>query len=85
MLPDGASVTIIIPAHNEADEIGKIVREIAAIDPAFDILVVDDGSRDKTAEKRDRSRGTRDFSSLQHRQRGRPSKPGRGTPPETSF
>jgi glycosyltransferase involved in cell wall biosynthesis len=49
MLPDGATVTIIIPAHNEGAEIGNIIHRIQAIDPAYDILVIDDGSRDQTA------------------------------------
>jgi glycosyltransferase involved in cell wall biosynthesis len=49
MLPDGASVTIIIPAHNEEAGIGNVVQKILAIDPSYEILVVDDGSRDNTA------------------------------------
>ena len=51
MLPDGASVTIIIPAHDEEAKIGEIVQEIQAIDPTFEILVIDDGSRDQTATR----------------------------------
>jgi glycosyltransferase involved in cell wall biosynthesis len=40
----------IVPALNEAETIGRVIGEIRAVDPAFDILVVDDGSDDGTAE-----------------------------------
>ena len=40
----------IVPALNEADSVGRVVDEIRAADSGFDILVVDDGSRDETAE-----------------------------------
>jgi glycosyltransferase involved in cell wall biosynthesis len=45
------SVIIIIPAYNEGTGIGDIVRRIKAIDPAYDVLVVNDGSGDDTAER----------------------------------
>ena len=51
MLPEDFSVSVIIPAHNEEAGIGKIVREIRAIGADFEILVVDDGSRDLTAQR----------------------------------
>jgi glycosyltransferase involved in cell wall biosynthesis len=44
-------VLVIIPAYNEAEGIGKIVSKIRATAPALDIVVVDDGSSDGTAEK----------------------------------
>jgi glycosyltransferase involved in cell wall biosynthesis len=40
----------IVPAHNEAGSIGRVVDEIRAFDPQFDVVVVDDGSTDGTAE-----------------------------------
>ena len=43
------SVLAIVPAHNEAESIGRVVDEIRAFDPGFDVLVVDDGSSDETA------------------------------------
>ena len=44
------SVTIIIPALNEADAIGRVVGDLVAQYPEYDILVVDDGSTDNTGE-----------------------------------
>jgi glycosyltransferase involved in cell wall biosynthesis len=48
----------IIPAFNEQDAIGIVIDELAAFDPAVDVLVVDDASHDATAE-RARQRGAR--------------------------
>ena len=46
--------SIIIPAYNEAQRIGstldKVVAHIAAVGWKAEVLVVDDGSRDSTAE-----------------------------------
>jgi glycosyltransferase involved in cell wall biosynthesis len=39
----------IVPAYNEAGAIGRVVAEILACDPAIDVVVVDDASRDETA------------------------------------
>ena len=39
----------IVPARNEEGAIGGVVREILAFDPALDVVVVDDGSTDRTA------------------------------------
>jgi len=43
------SVSIIIPVFNEAENIGQIIGEIAAIYPDYEIIVVNDGSTDDTA------------------------------------
>jgi len=43
------SVSIIIPAFNEAGTIGGIVRDIKTRHPHFEVLVIDDGSADETA------------------------------------
>ena len=40
----------IVPARNEEGAIGGVVREIRAFDPGLDVLVIDDGSTDGTAE-----------------------------------
>jgi glycosyltransferase involved in cell wall biosynthesis len=40
----------IVPALNEAATIGRVIEEIKAVDPGFEILVVDDGSHDGTGE-----------------------------------
>jgi glycosyltransferase involved in cell wall biosynthesis len=43
-------VSIIIPAHNEAENIGAQVREIRALYPEAELIVVNDGSTDATAQ-----------------------------------
>ena len=42
-------VLIIVPAWNEARNVGVTVREIASVDGSYDVIVVDDGSTDATA------------------------------------
>ena len=44
------SVSVIIPACNEAETIGAVVSSIRALHPDFEIIVIDDGSSDRTAE-----------------------------------
>ena len=39
----------IIPALNEAASIGTVIEEIRQFDPGFEIVVIDDASRDATA------------------------------------
>lgn len=43
------SVLVIVPAWNEQASVGDTVREIRGTNPAVDVLVVDDGSGDRTA------------------------------------
>jgi glycosyltransferase involved in cell wall biosynthesis len=45
---DPSSVSIVIPAYNEADVIGGVVGGLRASAPWREIIVVDDGSRDST-------------------------------------
>ncbi len=40
---------VIVPAWNEADVIGRTIREVYAADAEADVVVVDDGSRDGTS------------------------------------
>jgi glycosyltransferase involved in cell wall biosynthesis len=48
-MPD---ISVIIPAYNRADLIGKTLRSLLnQTVPAKEIIVVDDGSQDGTAEK----------------------------------
>ena len=43
------TVTVIIPAFNEAQVIGGVVSQIKTLHPGFEIIVVNDGSTDQTA------------------------------------
>jgi glycosyltransferase involved in cell wall biosynthesis len=45
-----ASGLVVIPAFNEAEHIAKVLHGLAQCAPEFDVLVVDDASRDATAE-----------------------------------
>ena len=44
-------ISVVIPAHNEADSLVKLLPEIGQVlaDQAFEIVVVDDGSTDRPA------------------------------------
>lgn len=44
-----SDVSVIIPAYNEADSIGKLVERIKGLYPDAEVIVVNDGSRDGTA------------------------------------
>ena len=48
----------VVPAYNEAGSIGAVIDEIRAADPELEVVIVDDGSRDRTAEVA-RARGAR--------------------------
>ena len=43
-------IIVTIPAYNEEETIGIVVNEIKKINKNYTVLVVDDGSKDKTAE-----------------------------------
>ena len=43
-------VSVIIPAYNEENTIGDIIRQIKALYPDYEIIVTNDGSTDGTAE-----------------------------------
>ena len=45
------AVSVVIPAFNEEDGIADVVARLAASGPWREILVVDDGSTDRTAER----------------------------------
>jgi glycosyltransferase involved in cell wall biosynthesis len=38
----------VVPALNEEETIGRVIDEIRRFDPGFDVVVVDDGSSDRT-------------------------------------
>src|SRR5690348_11579114 len=49
MAPAELRKLAIVPAYNEGDMVGRVVRDIEREAPDFDILVVDDGCMDATA------------------------------------
>ena len=53
------SVTIVVPAFNEAGSIGQVVRELRAAAPWHEVLVVDDGSNDGTTGRAAQDAGAR--------------------------
>jgi glycosyltransferase involved in cell wall biosynthesis len=46
-----ASVSIVVPAYNEERTIGEVLRRVAGLGLATEILVVDDGSVDGTVQR----------------------------------
>jgi glycosyltransferase involved in cell wall biosynthesis len=42
-------VMVLIPAYNEGPRIGALVHRVREMFPQYDVVVVDDGSRDRTA------------------------------------
>jgi glycosyltransferase involved in cell wall biosynthesis len=44
-------VSIIIPVFNEAGTIGSVISDIKALYPNYEIIVIDDGSSDGSADK----------------------------------
>lgn len=45
-----ATVSIVLPAKNEAQNIGELLLKLTALNVASEILVINDGSTDNTAE-----------------------------------
>ena len=41
---------VIIPTYNEKENIERIIRKVFSLSHSFDVLIVDDGSPDGTAE-----------------------------------
>ncbi len=50
-MADGRSVSVVVPAFNEATGISTVVADLATAGPWHEIIVVDDGSTDATAER----------------------------------
>jgi glycosyltransferase involved in cell wall biosynthesis len=47
---DKFSVSVVIPAYNETATVGEVVKGILELHPHFEIIVINDGSTDETAE-----------------------------------
>ena len=50
MSADALRRIAIVPAYNEEQNVGRVIDELRAFDPGLDIVVVSDGSVDRTAE-----------------------------------
>lgn len=44
-------VLVVIPAYNEEQGVGEVIRQVRGCLPDADVLIVDDGSTDRTAQK----------------------------------
>ena len=49
-MPGGKTFTIILPTYNEEENIGKMVTSLKEMYPDFQILIMDDNSKDRTKE-----------------------------------
>lgn len=49
-LPQGDCALVIVPTYNERDNIIELIARIRAALPNADVLIVDDGSQDRTAD-----------------------------------
>ena len=49
-VPPGPRALVCLPTYDEAENVLPMVREVLAQDPRIDVLVVDDGSPDGTAD-----------------------------------
>jgi dolichol-phosphate mannosyltransferase len=58
---------VVIPTYNEADNLELIVDRVRASVPAFDVLVVDDGSPDGTGDIADALSAADDHVHVMHR------------------
>ncbi len=45
-----SEVLVVVPVHNEASSIGAVLSELRAHAPACDVIVINDGSTDATAD-----------------------------------
>ncbi len=57
-MQDGKAILVVIPAWNEQESVGYVVKEVFAAVPGADVVVVDDGSTDHTGDAA-RSAGAR--------------------------
>lgn len=50
IFPNVSDSLVIIPTYNERENIEKIIRKVFSLDFSFDVLIIDDGSPDGTAD-----------------------------------
>jgi glycosyltransferase involved in cell wall biosynthesis len=61
MISNETKISIIIPVYNEVDSIHNIVSDLKALYPAYEIIVINDGSTDNTAAEAQKA-GAKVFS-----------------------
>ena len=54
-MSDTSRTTVVIPAFNEESVIGTVIQELRSVADWHEILVVDDGSTDKTLDAAQRA------------------------------
>ena len=57
-MPPEQHILIIIPAYNEAESVGEVVKGVHQYLPEAGVLVIDDGSSDTTAEEAQKAGAT---------------------------
>ena len=50
--PKNLTVSVIIPAYNEEKTVAKVVKVVKSLNYIKEVIVVDDGSTDQTAQYR---------------------------------
>jgi dolichol-phosphate mannosyltransferase len=65
--PQDRRGVVVIPTYNEADNVELIVDRVRASVPAFDVLIVDDGSPDGTGQIADGLSAVDDHVHVMHR------------------
>jgi dolichol-phosphate mannosyltransferase len=58
---------VLLPTYNERDNVARITREIIAVDPRLEVLIVDDNSPDGTGELADQLAAAEPRISVMHR------------------
>jgi len=71
-IPEGLRLSVVIPVYNEKETVEEIIRRVRAVRIPKEIIVVDDGSTDGTAEMLAKMEGKEDLQILRHdRNRGK--------------
>lgn len=68
-------ISVVIPAYNEEKNIGETIERVRNTNPEYEIIVVDDGSQDKTTE-RARETGVKVFKFEKNKGKGAALKKG---------